>query len=957
IRMHTGINAGMVLVERDAEVSSEHGALGVPISVASRLCDMAEAGEILIGGSLKDDASRFFVLEDRGSRRLKGFSETVRIYQVLAERKTPVSLHRLSGGALSMVGRKRELGILTEKALRLSRGRGDAVWISGDAGIGKSRLIEEFRKHLPGSIRFSCAMCLDYARYTPYFPISMIIRTLLGFNGELPREESVQARLSSLSIKPECRESLLFLCGIHHYNEVCAPESWKSLVSDAFCHLVETMCTQQPLVVCCEDIHWADRTSLDVLEYLVHMVSKRMRCLLLLSHRSGFRSSRSGAHLHLRDLSKAEISEMTRRITHLDEMPESMNTFLYQESGGNPLYLEEIVHYLIERGISLHGPVPLRAKNHIPVSIHGLLAARIDTLDETSRRVLQEASVIGKIFSKNLLAGISVSRRPLDACLQHLIDSGFIVLHDRQTYRFRHSLTQRVAYQGMLRKTRVRLHKTIAQLLEQTHGDRREGMADILAHHFFVGEAYEKAGRYSLDAARNYHREGSWVEAATHYCTAETCIERRTGKAENPRDLVEIWEGIWSCSRIFNPSMALGALESLARYYRDRGSRQKEAFAYIRLINLYSQKGLFIKARETYHRAIRLSRGDRAMTAAAQTAYAYTYTFLGKPTVALSYLARSREKIPDEETFLMAVNSLTTLASLVWKASIKEAFLWYTRTKKLTVHFMDLDLMADLWLGYLSYLTGDFAQAETLCTRIHTQERKLGALGGGLSYLRIQSTIYFNSRYTGNLKQAKAEHALFDERYGDMEGSSALSDLYQAWISLEEGMVHQAKEFLERALPRFRNGIANRVPYALNALAETYLHLGEVKLAERFAAESIDWNRKHGNKDQLVTANRLMGKARVRSKDFHMAAHFLKKNSRLVSSGTMKPHLAWDFSAWGDLHRAAGNHEKASACFLRALKLWQEMGSLYQVRKINTLLALVDTRSDFSKGSSHQGDC
>jgi len=940
IRMHTGINAGMVLVEHGSSLTSEHGALGIPISVASRLCEHAQAGEILIGEALKDDASRFFMLEDQGSHVLKGFRHAQRIWKVVSQRKIPFVLHRNGGGVSSMVGREQELNML---AGILGRGTGNLVSIIGEAGIGKSRLIEEFRTNLPGNIGFHYAACLDHARDTPYFPVRLIITSLLNPGDEPVREEVLMEHISVLPLKGEFHQCLQFLCGDHPGTKSLSPDTWKATVSDAFFHLVRHVSERHPLVICIEDVHWADRTSLDVLEYLGHMVPKMHGTLVIVSHRPGIRVSRPGVSINLKELSRKEISELTCKMTRTDDLPESMKEYLYRESGGNPFYLEEIIHYFLDRGISLHEPVPPQDKLDLPPTIVGLLASRIDGLTEDSQCVLREASVIGKNFSKDLIASISSSRNCLDDCLDELQDTGFIERHDARSYSFRHSLTRRVSYRSMLKKTRVELHRNVALALEERSGNQKTHMADILAHHFFHGQEYASAKQYSLLAARTYQRDGSWVEATKHYLTAMKCIEGCSGQKKDPRELEEVWEGVWNCSRIFQPATALNALESLAGHYRDQGMRKDEVFTYIRLINLYSQRGRFDRAQENYRKAMRLSRGNPEMTAAAQTTYAYTCTFLGKPTVALGYLARSRKKTADRDGFLPAVNSLTTLTSYVWKASIKDAFRWYHRSKELTTPYKDLELMADLLLGYLSFLTGDFVQAERIFRHIRTEERKLGTLSGGLSYLRIQSSVFFNSRYMGNLKQAKKDRASFDARYGDMEGSAALSGLYRAWINLEEGKLLKAKDLLESSLPQLRDGIANRVPYALNALAETYLCLGELQLADRYASESIAWNRVRGNKDQLLTASRVMSRICVRTGDFERASQCLMENSRILHANRMKPHLAWDLSAWGDLYRAAGNIDRARSCFRASLNFWTEMGNPYQVGKVNAMKVLVNS--------------
>ncbi|HPS94726.1 MAG TPA: adenylate/guanylate cyclase domain-containing protein, partial [Deltaproteobacteria bacterium] len=180
LRMHTGINTGEVLFDRCSPGISSRGPLGKPINIASRLSDMALPGEILLGESLVLHARRYYHLEWTGRKILKGFRTPLHVYRVVSGRKIPLPLHRDGGVVSPMVGRDHEISILREKARELIAGHGGAVYVTGDAGIGKSRLVQEFRASLDEGTAFTCASCLDHARETPYFPVSEIVRQVLG---------------------------------------------------------------------------------------------------------------------------------------------------------------------------------------------------------------------------------------------------------------------------------------------------------------------------------------------------------------------------------------------------------------------------------------------------------------------------------------------------------------------------------------------------------------------------------------------------------------------------------------------------------------------------------------------------------------------------------------------------------------------------------------------------------
>jgi tetratricopeptide (TPR) repeat protein len=182
-----------------------------------------------------------------------------------------------------------------------------------------------------------------------------------------------------------------------------------------------------------------------------------------------------------------------------------------------------------------------------------------------------------------------------------------------------------------------------------------------LAYHFGKAQEFAKAVHYHMEAGRYCEASGAWVEAGAHFVSAEQCVRSSADVHQAEDLLVEIEEGIWRCSRVFDPVRAITALDDLMKYYRHKGLKEGEAFCIIRLINLYSQLGMFDKARECYENSLGIIPGHPVLVAAAQTAYAYTYTFLGRPLDALNLLEKARRS-HTADPFLYAVNMLTTLA-------------------------------------------------------------------------------------------------------------------------------------------------------------------------------------------------------------------------------------------------------------------------------------------------------
>jgi pentatricopeptide repeat protein len=247
---------------------------------------------------------------------------------------------------------------------------------------------------------------------------------------------------------------------------------------------------------------------------------------------------------------------------------------------------------------------------------------------------------------------------------------------------------------------------------------------------------------------------------------------------------------------------------------------------------------------------------------------------------------------------------------------------------------MDIDLMADMWLAHVCCLEGSFEEAHRVFKEVSSREMKIGMLAGGLSYLRIQGSIYFRSRYFGDIQGAQADLEAFNALGVEIYHPGSLKDLYRAWIALEKGNPGEAKELINAALPDLRDGVANRVPYALNALAEAHHLLGDHSAALRTAKESITWNEEKGNVDQLIWALRVFAEICTSQGQYDTAHKALSRAYALARSSMMKPHLAWLIASWGNLLKATGKSSKARRCFGKSLKLWKEMGNPLQEKRM-----------------------
>jgi class 3 adenylate cyclase/tetratricopeptide (TPR) repeat protein len=540
ITMHTGINTGIVVTDEMDTERGRHGMTGDTINLASRLTNMAKAGEILVGSATCSQAEGYFDFEKFNFVKVKGKAEPVDVYKVLSVKKRPVKIHRLSGLKADLIGRKGEMTQLFDAIAQLKEGKGSIVSISGEAGTGKSRLVEAFKD----SINLSEIQWLDghayaYSENMPYFPLIDFLNRVFHIEEE-DAADAVGDKIESgirnlLGIREDVIPYIGSLYSVQYpeMKEV-SPELWKSCLQKAVHEIISGLARKRPTVICLEDLHWADPSSVELLQDV--MADFRQTVLLLCIHRppfSLFAGNEPGDEgkiyheLELKDLSPSDAETMVKSLLKTETIPTELKKFIRDKVEGNPFYLEEVVNSLIESEMlrqddgfwTLTRPI---AHVDIPSTLQGVISARLDRLENTSKRVLQEASVIGRAFMYDILKRITELEERLDECLSRLKQFEIIRLRTRKPdveYIFNHAVTQEVIYKSLLRKKRRAIHEKIALVIEALFADRLSEFYEMLAFHFTEGQSLFKAldyliksgeksfVRYSLDESHQYYKE------------------------------------------------------------------------------------------------------------------------------------------------------------------------------------------------------------------------------------------------------------------------------------------------------------------------------------------------------------------------------------------------------------------------------------------------------------------
>ncbi len=559
VKVRCGIATGLAVVGDmlgDTRIRSE-SAIGLPLNLAARIQGLANPSEIVIAGDTFRLTRGLFEFEDIGKHTLKGIKDSQQVWRVIKEKHVSSRFMANAAEMTPMVDREDAMGVLLNCWESSKRGHADAVIFTGEAGIGKSRILQELGKKISKDDFFYLEyQCAPYHTNTALYPLTNRLEVAAGFE----RDDSSEQRLTKLEKLVEMSSedmdfdmpAFVSLMGLQSGKKWpmpnLDPDEKKERIFTALIKNMFALAKTKPLLIKIEDVHWIDPTTLELMGRMIKAL-KGHNILLLITSRPGFDADflqeTHVTRLEIERLPRQYTAQLIEGVQGVKELPKDVINEIIQRTEGIPLFAEELSKSLMEslQAESASADSSVLVKKDIPTTLHDSLLARLDRLPKSSKSIAQLAAVIGRDFSFDLLEHIAdYEQKNLYKDLTPLLEAQLVYQDKAPPYAefcFKHALVRDVAYENLLQSERVDIHKRIAEAIEKNYPDIIKKTPELIARHFTEGKQYEKAVQYWLQAGEKASKQFALLEAREHLSTGLNLLEKLEDSQETKTKKLE----------------------------------------------------------------------------------------------------------------------------------------------------------------------------------------------------------------------------------------------------------------------------------------------------------------------------------------------------------------------------------------------------------------------------------
>jgi tetratricopeptide (TPR) repeat protein len=934
--MRVGLNSGPVVVGSIGDdLRMDYTAVGDTTNMASRMENMAGPGRIALSNHTHRLVRDFFEFNNLGNIEVKGKKEPQEAFELLGTGDVDTRIAAsVAKGLTQFVGRENSILALMEAYNKTRSGSGQVVGLVGDAGVGKSRLLLEFRNRLPrGEFAYFEGQCLTFGGAMAYLPILEILRSYFKIKeGELESivKKNLEAKILQLENKlqdvlPPFYD-LLSLDPEDAVYQKLEPREKRERTFEAIRDLLIYESQKHPLVIVVDDLHWIDKTSEEFLDYLIGWLANARILLILLyrpeySHLWGSKSYYT--KIGVDQLSTPTSVEFVRSIFAGGDVVPELRELILKKTVGNPLFMEEFSHSLLENGtIQMKNDQYvlncMESEIDVPDTIQGIISARIDRLEENVKSTMQTASVIGRDFAFRILQSITGKEEELKSHLANLQGLEFIYekrLFPELEYIFKHILTQEVAYNSLLTTKRKEIHQRTGKAIETIYKERLEEFYEMLAYHYSKSENLKKASHYLKMSGIKAVGMHSAIEAFNYYGQALKALQQLPESLENKKAKIEV------CLLSLVPSHYLGYPEDSLRMFQEAERCAKEIEDDISLAHsksmicvYYFINGESLKAIKYGKEGFEIANKAQDVSVIAPLAMDLCYAYSGAGlfhkvlTIAPDVLHLLEEKEKCSESFFRAIVIYPSLCVLYGWA-----------------------------LGAL----GNFAKGTLFCKKGLQISLEIGDLRN-LAANEVFTCMFYGIKGDGKLL---VEHAQNCIKYSEEAKwypviGGALAALGCGLYLL--GDPENARGHLEKGIKIARD---NNIPYRFSMsicwLSALLLALGEYKIALSAIDEALKIALKYNEKDSEGFARIWLGRILVKTDpdQFDRAKKSILEGIKIVEELKLKPYSALGYMFIGELYTGIDRKETAQEKLKKAERLFQEMGMDYWLAKTKEVLA------------------
>jgi len=931
-KMRIGINSGPVIVGSIGDdLRMDYTAVGDTTNLAARMESKAEPGAIFVSENTHKIAEKYFDFNHIGKTEVKGKEEPQDIYELIKASEVVSRIDEsIAKGLTPFVGRKNSMPTLMEVYDKVKGGSGQVVGIVGEAGVGKTRLVLEMRNRLPeNEYTYLEGQCLQYGGSILYKPILDILKIHFDIKDN-DREYIIRKKISDkismysnldhtlpafqdlLSVKVD-DESFLKL----------EPKQKREKNFEAIRDLLISPSKEKLLVMVVEDLHWIDDTSEDFIDYFIEWIANTSIMLVLL-YRTEYRhqwSSKTYYHkVGLDQLRKESSIELVKAMLEDGDVAPELRDLILNRAAGNPLYMEELTQTLIENGsIKKDDSQYVLSRKisdiRVPDTVQGIIAARMDRLEENLKRTMQVASVIGRDFAFHILQSITGMREELKSYLQNLQGLEFIYeksLFPELEYIFKHALTQEVAYNSLLLKRRKQIHENIGKAIEEIYAERIIEFYEMLAYHYSKSDNLEKAAQYlklsGEKAFGNYANEESY----NFFREALKVLNLLPDTEESKKEKIEI-SLLISIPMLYLmfPEDSLAILQNGERFSKEIGDKNSLSTFYVYISRYYTFKGNPLEGTgyvEPHFNEAKKAQ-DINLMVPLSVALCFSYSHSG-------YIFKASGIISDVINLLEKENRQND--------------------------YFDMQFSAYAWLcthyGFCLSLLGNFDKAKFYL------EKGLGlGIENNDKYIIGVSHFYYSVLYSiqGDGKRT-IEHSTKGLNYyqeGDM-----LSHTGHSWLNFGYGHyllgdLDTAKKHAEKGYAIYKDISTTYAIFVFpKMLSDICLDLGDIATAHNYAEEAFDLsikaNNRYGEGESLILLGRILGKS-SRSGE---SEKNITQGIKILEELKLRPYLSQGYFYLGELYANTGRKDEALINLNKALSMCQEMGIGYWPDKIQEVL-------------------